>query len=107
MRKELDRIISGYWNERVDSNGKPTESTYSSTSRAEWTMLRLVAADFSGEMKQHIVNLGGSLKDSLRSTLHETVNSLLSEVFFVKSEGDQKLNNPGRSSISPAQTGKS
>ena len=103
---ELNRLIGGYWNERVDKQGKATESAYNSITRAEWMMTQLVAADFQGEMKQHIVNLGGSLKDSLRSKLQETVNGLLSEVFHVKSEGDQKLSNPGRSCIDPAQTGK-
>ena len=35
VSKELDRVVSGYWNCRVDSNGKPTDSSYSSISRQE------------------------------------------------------------------------
>jgi hypothetical protein len=107
VSKELERIIAGYWNTRVDkNNGTPTDSSYSSISRAEYVMLKLVAADFSGEMKQHIVNLGASLKDSLRGELRSTLDRLLSEVFYVQSEGDRELGKPGRSCIDPAQTGK-
>lgn len=106
VRKELERIIAGYWNERVDKNGKSTDSTYSAISRAEWVMLQIVAADFQGEMKQHIVNLGGSLKDHLRLQLRTTLDSILSEVFHVQSEGDRNLGKPGRSCIDPEQTAK-
>ena len=106
IRSELNRLVAGYWNERVDKNGKPTDSTYSSMPRAEWMMCQLVAADFHGEMKQHIVNLGGSLKDSLRAQLRSTLDLLLSEVFYVKSNGDRELGNPGHSCIDPPQTGK-
>lgn len=107
IRKELEKLVTGYWNQQVNkSDGKPSDSSYNSITRAEWTMLKIVAADFSGEMKQHVVNIGGSLKDSLRSELHSTVNKLLSEVFHVQSEGDRSLNKPGRSCIDPEQTGK-
>ena len=107
VSKELERIIAGYWNARVDKNGSPSDSSYSTISRAEFVMLKLVAADFSGEMKQHIVNLGGSLKDSLRHELRITLDKLLSEVFYVQSEGDKELGKPGRSCIDPEQKGKS
>lgn len=103
IRAELEKLIGGYWNERVDRNGKPTDSTYNVVTRAEWMMTQLVAADFKGEMHQHVVNLGGALKDKLRSELHETVNKLLSEVFHVKSAGDQAAKRTDRSCIDPAQ----
>ena len=103
IRKELERVIAGYWNQKVDRNGKSSDSSYSGEmTRAEWTMLQLVAADFKGEMKQHIVNLGGSLKDALRAELHTTVNHLLSEVFHVNSADDQATKGHGRSVIDPA-----
>jgi len=105
IRAELEKMIGGYWNRRVDRNGKPTDSTYNVTTRAEWLMTQLVASDFHGEMKQHVVNLGGALKDKLRSELHETVNNLLAEVFHVKSAGDQAANRKDRSLIDPPQRG--
>jgi hypothetical protein len=101
IRAELERLIAGYWNCRVGKDGKPTDSTYSTVTRAEWMMAQLVAADFQGEMKQHVVNLGGTFKDKLRGELNETLNRLLSEVFHVRSRDDQANNANGRSIIDP------
>jgi hypothetical protein len=101
VRAELEKLIGGYWSARVDRNGKPSDSSYGTTSRAEWQMTQLVAANFSDEMKQHIVNIGGALKDGLRSELHSTVNKLLSEVFHVRSVEDVKIRETGRACIDP------
>lgn len=101
IRAELEKQIGGYWNTRVDRNGKPTDSTYNTMTRAEWQMTQLVADDFAGSMKQHVINLGGSLKDALRKELHETTNRLLHDVFHVKSVDDQAAGAPGRSCIDP------
>lgn len=92
IRKELEKLIGGYWNEKVDSKGQ--RSTYPSDrdlTRAEWLMAKMCADDFNGHMKQHVVNVGGALKDQLRVSLHGTVNALLSEVFRVNSLGDQEI----------------
>ncbi len=92
IRKQLEKLISGYWNEKVDRQGKPTSYSGSDcATRAEWLMTQLVAADFKGAMQQHVVNLAGSLKDGLRNELHKTVNQLLTGCFHVKSLDDQKL----------------
>ncbi|PQA72184.1 hypothetical protein [Brucella oryzae] len=101
IRAELEKQINGYWNTRVDRQGKPSNAYGSDMTRAEWMMTQLVAADFKGEMKQHVVNLGGSLKDHLRKQLHETVNGLLSEVFYVRSQGDEELKRQDRSTTKP------
>ena len=91
IRKELEVLLSGYWNTKVDASGKPSDSSYGNRmTRAEWTMTQLVASDFKGEMKHHVVNVAGGLKDGLRKTLHETVNELLSGVFHVRSTDDAK-----------------
>lgn len=92
IRKELEKVIGNYWNEKVDSKGQ--KSTYASErdlTRAEWLMAKMVADDFNGHMKQHVVNVGGALKDQLRVSLHGTVNELLSGVFRVNSLGDQEI----------------
>ena len=89
IRAELEKAIGGYWNTKVDRQGKPSSGYGADITRAEWMMTQLVAADFQGEMKQHIVNLGGTLKDILRAELHETVSRLLSEVFHVRSADDE------------------
>lgn len=88
IRAELEKLIAGYWNAPVDKSGKPSDGYGTKLTRAEWLMTQMVAADFQGEMKQHVVNLGGSLKDKLRAELHDTVNKLLSEVFHVRSAED-------------------
>lgn len=95
---ELERLVGGYWNERVDRNGKPDNGSYNTTSRAEWLMAKMCADDFSGAMKTHVVNVGGALKDALRIELQETLNRLLSDVFHVRSLGDQ---GKGREVIDP------
>lgn len=106
IRKELERVIAGYWNEKVDRQGNPSNGYGSDITRAEWTMMQIVAASFKDDMKQHVINLGGALKDGLRAELHKTVNSLLSEVFHVKSLDDGKIGHSGgvgRAIIDPEQ----
>ncbi len=101
IRAELEKMIGGYWNEKVDKQGKPGSGYGCDITRAEWMMTQLVAADFQGNMKQHIINLGGALKDKLRGELHQTVNKLLSEVFHVRSEDDEAARRNDNSLIQP------
>lgn len=87
---ELEKMIAGYWNARVDTKGEPCFNTYTpTTTRAEWVMMQIVAKDFVGTMQQHVANVGGALKDNLRRELHGTVDRLISDVFRVKSLQDQ------------------
>jgi hypothetical protein len=103
IRAELERLIGGYWNERVDKSGKPTTSNYDNPpTRAEWVMMQMVAADFRDGMQQHVVNVGGALKDKLRSELYETINRLLADVFHVRSAADQAAHRSDRSLIDKA-----
>lgn len=90
IRAELERLIAGYWNENVGKDGKP-EGAWGNNkmTRAEWMMTKIVAADFSKDMQQHVANLGGSLKDKLRDSLRATLDELLSTVFKVRSLDDQ------------------
>ncbi len=101
ISKELERLIGGYWNQKVDAKGKLSESVYSGVTRAEWFMTELAAKDFEGQMKQHLVNISGALKDSLRENMHVTVNKMLSEILHVKSLDDAKLKETGRACIDP------
>lgn len=100
IRKQLEKVIGDYWNTRVDKNGKPTNNSYDSCiTRAEWVMSKIVADDFNEQMKQHVVNVAGGLKDNLRRSLHETINELLSGVFKVKSVDDATLKRTGDACI--------
>lgn len=99
IRAELEKQIGGYWNATVGTDGKPTTSSYNSNmTRAEWLMTKLCADDFQGRMKEHVINVGGALKDGFRAELNNTVNRLLSDVFHVRSLGDQ---GKGREIIDP------
>lgn len=100
ISKEIERLVTNYWDQRVDRNGKPTENgAYNSTSRAEWMMITICADDFSKEMKQHVVNVAGSLKDHFRGVLTEHIGTMLSDVFHVNTAGDKALRNQGGSAI--------
>lgn len=99
ISKELETLVANYWAARVDRNGKPTDSSYSSMSRAEWMMAQICADDFSKEMKQHVVNVGGALKDHFRGVLNEHIAIMLSEVFHVNTAGDKALKNSGGSAV--------
>lgn len=99
ISKELETLVSNYWTARVDRKGKPTDSSYSSMSRAEWMMAQICADDFSKEMKQHVVNVGGALKDHFRGVLNEHIGIMLSDVFRVNTAGDKALKNNGGSAV--------
>ena len=88
ISKELEALVANYWSARVDRNGKPSDG-YSTTSRAEWMMLQICADDFSKEMKQHVVNVAGALKDHFRGVLNQHIGAMLSDVFKVQSQGDR------------------
>lgn len=103
IRKQLEKVIGDYWNVKVSKDGKPITNSYDSgITRAEWIMSKIVADDFNEQMKQHVVNIAGGLKDNLRRSLHETVNELLSGVFKVKSVDDATLKRTGSACIDPA-----
>lgn len=90
ISKELESLVAGYWTQRVDRNGKKTDDTYSgTTTRAEWMMMQICSDQFSAELKQHTVNVAGALKDHFRSVLNDHIAVMLSDVFHVKSQGDQ------------------
>lgn len=89
IKQELERMVGDYWNERVDSKGNRTDSSYGSISRAEFLMTQICADDFSKTMKEHATNVTGALKDGLRNQLGKQMDSMLSGLFSVKSLQDQ------------------
>lgn len=90
IQKELDKLVSGYWNARVDTHGKPTENSYgTSMTRAEFLMTKICAQDFSEAMKQSALNVTGALKDGLRNQMAKHMDDLLGELFRVRSLQDQ------------------
>ena len=90
IRAQLDKMISGYWTTKVDTrSGKPTDSSYNTTTRAEYLMTQICAKDFSEEMKKHAMNIAGHLKDGLRAQMASVMDGILNELFRVKSLQDQ------------------
>lgn len=101
IRAELERIVGGYWNTKVDGQGKPTDSSYNTVTRAEWLMTKICAEDFQKEVKGYAVSVTGALKDGFRRELSETINRLLSELFHVRSLDDQGKGRNDQSIIHP------
>jgi len=89
ISKELERLVTSYWGERVDRNGKPTDSTYNALTRAEYLMTQICAEDFSKAMKESAVQVTGALKDGMRNQLATHTDQLLNDLFKVKSLQDQ------------------
>lgn len=90
IKKELEKTVGAYWTAKVDpKSGKPTDSTYSAVTRAEYLMTQVCAEDFSKGMKDAVINVTGALKDGLRAQLAKHMDEMLSELFRVKSLADQ------------------
>lgn len=89
VRAQLDKLISGYWTQKVDQrSGKPSDG-YNTTTRAEYLMTQICAENFSEEMKKHATNIAGHLKDGLRGQMANVMDGMLNELFRVKSLQDQ------------------
>lgn len=90
IRDELQKTVSGYWAAKVDTkNGKPTENSYNSVTRAEFLMTQVCAEDFSEAMRQNMRNVTGALKDGLRNQLAKNMDAMLDQLFHIKSLQDQ------------------
>lgn len=89
IAKELERVFQGYWQEKVDSNGKATKSGYGTIPRSEWVLKCIATDEFMSMVKQDIVSMGGMAKDTLRGELRKALDGMLNEVFHVKSLVDQ------------------
>lgn len=90
IRKELERVVSGYWTAKVDAKtGKPSTSDYSSVTRAEFVMTQVCAEDFTKGLQSAVTSVTGALKDGLRSQLATQMDLMLGQLFHVKSLQDQ------------------
>lgn len=101
LARELEKMVTSYWDQKVDSRGAPTDGYGAKMTRAEFVMGQMMAKDFNDSIKQMIVNAGGALKDSLRDSLYGSVNEALSSVLKVNSLGDQGKTRTGSACIDP------
>ncbi|WP_039967900.1 hypothetical protein [Pseudomonas chlororaphis] len=90
LRKELEKTVTAYWNCKVNpSDGKPSSSTYSTVTRAEWLMTKICAEDFTKQMQTSVNAVTGALKDGLRNQLAQQMDAMLNGLFHIKSLQDQ------------------
>ena len=96
IKSELQKMIGDYWSARVSTaNGKSTDSTYNTVSRAEYVMMTVCGDKFSEDMKKVSLNIAGHLKDGLRVQMAKHMDDVLNELFRVKSLMDQgKVDKP-------------
>lgn len=90
IRKELDKVVTGYWSARVNTRtGKPENSDYNTITRAEYLMTQICAEDFSKGMKDAVIAVTGGLKDGLRKQLATHMDGMLDKLFHIRSLQDQ------------------
>lgn len=90
IRAELEKTVSAYWSARVEPrSGKPATSDYNTVTRAEYLMTQVCAEDFSAGLRSSVQNVTGALKDGLRNQLAKQMDSMLNELFRIKSLQDQ------------------
>lgn len=95
IRAELEKMVGGYWNTKVDKYGKPSDGYGDKMTRAEYLMTQICSGDFSEAMKQSALNVTGALKDGLRNQLAAHMDEMLNSLFHVKSLQDQgKVSKP-------------
>lgn len=89
IRESLSVKALKYWNEKVDNEGRASDS-YSSKPRHEWMFRKITGEEFDKVVKQNIVNLVAAFKDAIREDEKNKIDSYLNELLKVKSNGDKK-----------------
>lgn len=89
IRAELEKIVSGYWQTKVDPRSGTPSQSYNAVTRAEYLMTTICAKDFTETMKQSALSVTGALKDGLRNQLALVMDEILNDLFRVKSLQDQ------------------
>lgn len=87
ISKELEKLMSNYWAEKVDDKGKV--SSYGKMTRAEWTMAKVTGEDFKEQMHRYVVQGAAALKDGMRATMRESVDVMLANLFHVQTAQDK------------------
>lgn len=90
IRAQIDKVITGYWSEKVNvKTGKPDSGYGDKVTRAEFLVTQMCAKDFSEQMRQDAIQITGALKDGLRNQMAKVMDEMLSSLFHVKSLQDQ------------------
>lgn len=86
ISKELQRLMTDYWAQLVDKDGKNT--SYGKMTRAEWTMAKVTGDDFKAQTERYLVQSAAWLKDGMREQLRGQIDVMLANLFHVKSAQD-------------------
>nr|WP_314694217.1 hypothetical protein [uncultured Pseudomonas sp.] len=90
IRKELEKTVNSYWSAKVDPrSGKTASSDYNAVTRAEYIMTQVCAEDFTKHMQTSVNAVTGALKDGLRNHLAGQMDTMLNNLFHIKSLQDQ------------------
>lgn len=90
IRAQIDKVITGYWSEKVSAKTGKSDSLYGDTvTRAEFLVTQMCAKDFSEQMRKDAIQITGALKDGLRNQMANVMDEMLSSLFHVKSLQDQ------------------
>lgn len=87
ISKELERLMSDFWSQTVDKDGKP--SSYAKLTRCEFTMAKVLGDDFNKHTERYLISSAAWLKDGVRDHLRGEVDKMLANLFHVKSAQDQ------------------
>lgn len=89
IRRELEALLSNFWQQKVDKSGKPTDSNYGSVTRVEYQMTRIAGDDFIKNLEQHLIGSAAAFKDGLRAELRSRVDQMMGNLFHVQSVQDK------------------
>jgi excinuclease UvrABC helicase subunit UvrB len=89
IRKELEGLLTNFWQQKVDKQGKPTENGYNSITRAEYQMTRIAGDDFIKNLEQHLIGSAAAFKDGLRVELRDRVDQMMGNLFHVQTAQDK------------------
>lgn len=93
VRDALTESAKAFWSTKVNHEGKPSDpDRYSSDkgkTRAEWIIQKITAEEFSGAIKQNLVNIVAAFKDALREQAQKDIGEHLNKLLVVKSHGDR------------------
>ena len=87
ISKELEKLMGDFWSEKVNaSTGTP--ASYNGITRAEYAMAKVLGEDFNKTIKAHLVQSAAGLKDGLRNVLRAEIDTMLGNLFHVRSGQD-------------------
>ena len=90
IAKQLEKRAADYWSEQLDASGRPASGYSAKYTRAEYLMTQICAEDFSKAVKSQAVGVVAQFKDGLRDQLQSSVNTMLDDLFKVRTYGDQQ-----------------